>query len=111
MGRLILALTLTYIVATGLGMARAHGADGPQMTVTRQCAPPDKVHKRLITKYEESVFGAGVASNGKLVSVYVNDETGTFTIVVTNPGGLACMVIGGDGWRAAPEESVLDPKV
>ncbi len=58
-----------------------------------------KVLDHLASKYGETVVAAGVASAGGLVEVLVNAGTDTWTIIVTAPGGPACLVASGKGWR------------
>jgi hypothetical protein len=63
-----------------------------------------KVVEHLARKYGEAVSASGISSVGALVEVFENPKTGTWTITVTAPGGPACLVGSGDGWRnnAAP---------
>ena len=84
----------------GAALSSAVPARGEQTV----CDLRHKVVEHLASKYGEAVSAWGVSSAGALVEVFENPETGTWTITVTAPGGPACLVGAGDGWRnnAAP---------
>jgi hypothetical protein len=72
------------------------------------CVPRDDILARLAAKYDEAPVAAGVASGGGLVEVLTTGDGATWTIIVTTPRGLSCMVAAGEGWRNvkwAAEES------
>jgi len=89
---LILAAAL---LAAGAALAFSGPARGEQTV----CDLRHKVVEHLASKYGEAVSAWGVSSAGALVEVFENPETGTWTITVTAPGGTACLVGAGDGWR------------
>ena len=66
---------------------------------TQPCDLHEKVTAHLAKKYGEAVTALGVSNYGALVEVLANLETGTWTIIVTAPGGPACLVGAGEGWR------------
>ena len=76
-----------------------------------QCALRYKVIDHLASKYGETVVAAGIANTGGLVEVLANHEKDTWSIIVTDPGGLACLVAAGEGWRTKeppkPQGTVL----
>ncbi len=65
-----------------------------------QCGLRYKVIDHLAGKYGEAVVAAGIANTGGLVEVLANYEKDTWSIIVTDPGGLACLVAAGEGWRS-----------
>ena len=44
----------------------------------------------------------GLASNGKLVEVFSSDDGSTWTIVLTAPGGVSCIIAAGKYWENLP---------
>lgn len=74
-----------------------------------QCAPAASVlATHLGTQYGEALSGSGVANGGGgLIQVYANTESGTWTIAITVPGGLTCILSAGEGWST---ETVAAPK-
>ena len=53
----------------------------------------------LAKKYKESPVAAGVTLSGGLVEVLTDGKGGTWTIIVTTPQGMSCLVAAGEGWR------------
>jgi hypothetical protein len=45
----------------------------------------------------------GLSQQHGLLEVYASDTTGTWTIIVTNPNGLACMVASGQAFETLAE--------
>ena len=45
----------------------------------------------------------GLAARGSVVEVFASDETGTWTITVTNPAGVTCLVASGQSFEALAE--------
>lgn len=60
----------------------------------------------LAQKYKEAPIAFGVTNNGGLVEVLTDEHGTTWTIIVTSPEGVTCLVAAGEGWRdITPEES------
>ena len=61
---------------------------------------------RLSQKYSETMIGGGLQNAQQLLEVWRSEETGSFTVIVTNAEGLSCIVATGQHWQAA----VLTPE-
>ena len=68
-----------------------------------QCATRDKVVELLASKYGETRHGIGLAANNTVMEVFASDKTGTWTITVTMPTGVTCMVASGQGYEVMTE--------
>ena len=55
--------------------------------------------KRLSAKYSEGPVAVGVVTNGGVLEVLTTDTGSTWTIIVTMPNGLSCMLATGEGWQ------------
>lgn len=64
-----------------------------------QCDEHSKVIDHLAKKWNESVTADGVTSEGGLIEVLKSAEGKTWTIIITTPRGLSCLVGAGEGWR------------
>ena len=51
--------------------------------------------------YKEEPSAVGVTDQGALIEVLVG-PTGTWTMLLTMPGGPACIIGTGEGWRMRP---------
>ncbi len=72
---------------------------------SRQCAAHDAVVERLAARYGESRQSIGLGSDNSVVEVYASAETGSWTIVVTRPGGPTCLVAAGQSFQQVNEAS------
>lgn len=93
----------TLALATGLALIATSAMAQPQ------CNERDDVLKLLSKKYKEAPIAAGVTNSGGLVEVLSDAKGGTWTIIVTTPQGMSCLVAAGEGWRNM-EQVALDPE-
>ena len=87
-----LALSLG-VGAMLLATQHAFAQSGPN------CADRETVVERLNSGYGETRQSIGLAPNNSVVEVFASLETGTWTITVTNPTGLTCLVASGNSWE------------
>ena len=74
------------------------------------CGQRTLVIEKLSSKYAEKLTVGGLQtsrSSQTVMEVWSSPETGTFTVLVTNPNGISCVVAAGtDFFEAAPELTV-----
>lgn len=75
---------------------------------SRNCGPRDAVLDRLASGYGETRQSMGLGANNAVIEVFASDETGSWTITVTQPNGLTCLVASGQGYEQMVE--ALPPK-
>lgn len=66
--------------------------------VAQVCGNPVDIARQLAAEYREAPTARGVDAGGRLVTVYSNPETGTWTVVLLAPGGCAMVAASGEGW-------------
>lgn len=71
---------------------------GPAMAQQPMCAPRAKVLEALATQYSETPRAFGLNDAGSMVELAVS-ESGSFTLLVTRPDGITCIITGGEGWQ------------
>lgn len=105
MKRKIDTLHLTALgAATAVLMTIAtQGHAQGQTAGTRNCAPREAVVERLAEGYGETRQSIGLGANNAVVEVFASDETGTWSITVTAPGGLTCLVASGQSFEKVAE--------
>ncbi len=69
------------------------------------CADRAVVTDRLTKNYGETFAGGGLRNSDSIFEVWKSDESGTWTILMTMPNGLACVMAAGTDWRAALPET------
>jgi hypothetical protein len=89
----LLLAAVAVILACMAGIVRAQP----------QCAPRDTVTGQLASRYGETRRGIGMAANGTVMEVYASAASGSWTITVTLPDGLTCVVASGEGFEAVTE--------
>lgn len=69
------------------------------------CATRQAVLDRLANSYGETVQSIGLGSNNGIVEMFASSETGTWTITVTLPNGMTCLVASGQAFEdiSAPQ--------
>lgn len=90
-------LLTSAALAVAVFAARHANAQG------RPCAPRDSVVARLAEGYGESRKSIGIGANNQVVEVFASDASGTWTITVTSPAGLTCLVASGQAYEALAE--------
>ncbi len=63
------------------------------------CGHRKDVLKELSERYKEAPVALGVASNGGLLEVLSSNGGATWTIIVTSPDGVSCLVAAGEDWQ------------
>jgi hypothetical protein len=66
------------------------------------CAEHGAMVDYLASEYHESRQGAGLSARGVVIELYVS-EAGTWTLLLSSPAGLACVVDAGDAWDGLTE--------
>lgn len=69
----------------------------------QNCGTRDLVVERLTSKYGESRQSIGMAPKGRVVEVFASQETGTWTITITMPNGITCLVASGQSYEDLDE--------
>ncbi len=74
-----------------------------QQVSAQNCAPREDVIKRLTKSYGETRRGIGIARRGAVMKVFASDQTGSWTIVVTLPEGVTCLIASGQSYETLAE--------
>lgn len=92
MSRYALAAALAAIAGS-----HATTASAQQMV----CGERQHLVSHLGRAYSEQPANFGVAATGNLIEVLTSDG-GTWTILVTDPKGVTCVVAAGENWETLP---------
>ena len=95
MRALLTALTVFVLTATN---AEAFG----------QCAPHELMIERLKREWNEILAGVGITGTGSVVELLISPG-GSFTLLVTRPTGISCVMVGGQQWEAVPPPPKGEP--
>ncbi len=77
------------------------------MPVQTLCGDRADVLAGLKQSHSEEPVAIGLTSTGAVIEV-LTSPSGTWTFLVTYPGGMTCMVATGDGWESLPARQGAD---
>lgn len=77
----------------------------PTAYAAAPCQERGAVLNKLAKSYAETPVAIGMASNGGVLEVLATEaDTGSFTIIVTMPNGMSCMLASGKHFELLPAE-------
>lgn len=65
------------------------------------CGKRAEIIKQLESKYGETRQSLGLQQGRGIVEIYASDETGSWTILVTDPRGTSCLLAAGESFEEA----------
>lgn len=74
----------------------AHGAP--------QCDSREAVTTLLADRYGETRRSVGIAGQEAVMELFASDETGTWSITMTLPDGMMCLMASGSNYEVVTEE-------
>ena len=69
----------------------------------RHCGPREIVVDRLAQGFGETRQSMGLGANNSVMEVFASDASGTWTITVTSPTGVTCLVASGQAFEELTE--------
>ena len=82
-----------------------------QKAVSAECGEHHKVVAFLQSKYKEHHVGLGLVSNRGVMELFVSAKTRTWTVLLTNTQGIACIVAAGESYERSKPEPLPDPSL
>ena len=84
-------------------LVNTFGAGVVEAQQQRNCGPRDIVVNRLAEGYGETRQSMGLGANNAVIEVFASEESGSWTITVTTPNGLTCLVASGQAYEPLAE--------
>ena len=77
----------------------------------RQCAGHEMIAEALAKNFGEARRTMGLAEDNTVMELYASEATGTWTLTVTMPSGMTCLVAAGNSfeWLAKVEPTAGNP--
>lgn len=91
------------ILAAGLMLAAV-----PALAQQANCGVRTGIVEELARKYGEAQRAIGMAGN-RLLEIWSNETSGSWTILMTDASGIACVMASGSSYTAAIPEPEGDP--
>ncbi len=86
-----------FVLFSSVAALVAIGAT-PPAEAQMVCGDRGKMTGHLDKNYQESRSGLGLSTNGAVLELFTAN-TGTWTILLTRPGGPTCVLGSGEGWE------------
>jgi hypothetical protein len=91
-------LTLLVRIATALTLLAATPAAAAAES-RQACAKRALVVQKLEERFGETLRSLGLHRDDGVVEIYSSEETGTWTILMTHPDGMSCLIAAGQRWE------------
>lgn len=85
-----------YILSSLAGLLVLGAATGASAQTV--CNPRAEILTQLSDRYKEAPTGMGLTASGQVLEL-LSSENGTWTIIVTNPQGVSCVLAVGEAWE------------
>lgn len=89
----------TALLAVAAAMVTVSAAPSATTAQSRQvCDKRSDVLTHLAKKYSEKPAAVGVTANGGIVELLSQKDGKTWTLIVTMPNGISCLIAAGSDW-------------
>jgi hypothetical protein len=73
------------------------------------CTDRSEVISQLSSQYSEAPVAMGIANNGGVLEILSSQAGTSWTIILTMPNGVTCMIAAGENWESLPARAEMDP--
>ena len=87
---------LPAALALGLALTATAAFAGPSV-----CGPRAHLAETLLSRHAERPISMGLDAKGAVVEVFAG-PAGNWTILLTQPSGLSCLLASGQSWESLP---------
>jgi hypothetical protein len=98
------ALAAPFVIVIVIVIVADAGAQG------RVCAKRDKLVVELTKSHGETRQSVGLQRNNGVIETFANTDTGTWTIIVSLPTGVSCLVAAGEAFEKEAKQASLTGK-
>jgi hypothetical protein len=67
-----------------------------------QCGPRSALLEHLSKQFKEEPRALGLVGSAGVLEIYVSSH-GSWTLLITSPGGTACIMAAGESWEELPK--------
>jgi len=95
----------TVILSTLLVIAGS-SVIAPAALAQPVCGSRQSISESLKKSYTEAPISMGLTSGGGVIEVFSSPK-GTWTLVITQPNGMSCLIAAGQDWETLPQQEVV----
>ncbi len=86
-----------FVFVLGLIFASLNAVPASAQTVV-PCGGRTEIIRQLSNQFSEAPVSMGLTNDGSVLEMFVSKDR-TFTVVVTQPSGISCLVSSGGNWE------------
>ncbi|MEC9345168.1 MAG: hypothetical protein VYB54_03005 [Pseudomonadota bacterium] len=86
-------------IASGLAATASVALFSATAMAQMACTARPDVLGKLARTYSEAPVAMGLAANGAIIEVLSSKEGQSWTIILTRPDGLSCVMAAGESWQ------------
>lgn len=84
-------------------------SSSPHAAAQMMCGQRTEIVAQLAAKFGETRRNIGLAEGRGVVEVYANTDTGSWTIILTNPQGVSCLMAAGEAFQVEEAKAADEP--
>ncbi len=70
------------------------------------CGSHQSISENLKKSYTEAPVSMGLTSGGGVIEVFASPK-GTWTLIITQPNGMSCLIAAGHDWEELPKQELI----
>jgi hypothetical protein len=106
-----IALAVSAVALAAVVTSHSASAQQQQPQQAPACVKRTELLSHLSNKFQEAPVAMGVADNGALLEVFSTTDGATWTVALTMPNGVTCLVATGQSWENVPRMAQMGPPV
>jgi hypothetical protein len=108
MARVLAVLFYSIVISMMIFAVLNKHANAQSMSIVTAlpCADSKGILKQLTEIYHEQSIGGGLTNSGDEVRLFKSDKD-TFTVILSKPNGLSCIIASGGDWQIKGEGNAL----
>lgn len=103
-------LRFTIALIGSIALSALTLSSAAAQAINPHCGDHTEIISRLGKTYAEARAGLGLLDDGRMIEIFTS-KRGTWTLLVTVPGGAACLVATGEAWQSPPAVAAPVPTV
>jgi hypothetical protein len=90
---------LCLLVRAAIALSLLGATPSAAQETGQACAKRALVVQKLEERFGETLRSLGLHRDDGVVEIYSSEETGTWTILMTHPDGMSCLIAAGQRWE------------
>lgn len=98
-----------FLFALSLGIGGMFWIAQSAQAQSANCGERARIVQQLQSRFGEQRQGMGMQGADAIIEVFVSAQTRSWSILLTRPNGISCLVAAGQGWDDSTEVINNDP--